>query len=123
MKAPLRSKSIGTKVTDEEYARLEQAASARQQSMSEWCREALIAAADQVGGGANQAEPVVLGELLALRTIVVNLFFQLGQGEPMTPEEMKTIIERADAGKLRKAVERLAIKGRTGERAAASVAG
>lgn len=36
VKAILRSKSIGTKVTEEEYARLEEVAGVRGQSMSEW---------------------------------------------------------------------------------------
>ncbi len=104
MKAPLRSKSIGTKVTEEEYARLEQAASERRQSISEWTRDALLVASQP---GTSAADPVVLAEVLALRTILLNLFFRLGQGESVAPEEMKSIIERADADKLRKAEARL----------------
>jgi len=41
VKAALRTKSIGTKVTEEEYARLEELAGLTGQSMSEWVRTIL----------------------------------------------------------------------------------
>jgi hypothetical protein len=41
LKPSLRTKSIGTKVTEEEYARLEDLAGAAGQSMSEWVRTIL----------------------------------------------------------------------------------
>jgi hypothetical protein len=37
----------------------------------------------------------------------VNLFFQLSQGEPIAPDQMKSILERADAGKREKALAKL----------------
>jgi hypothetical protein len=49
MKAPVRSKSIGTKVTTEEYAVLEACAAEQKQSLSEWTRDALLAAAADDG--------------------------------------------------------------------------
>ena len=76
MKAPVRSRSIGTKVTEEEYARLEAQAAERKQSLSEWSREAMLSAAES--GTGTPAEQTLLAEVLALRTILVNLFFQLG---------------------------------------------
>jgi len=42
LKPSLRTKSIGTKVTEEEYARLEDLAGAAGQSMSEWVRTILL---------------------------------------------------------------------------------
>jgi hypothetical protein len=50
MKAPVRSRSIGTKVTEEEYARLEAQAAERKQSLSEWSREAMLSAAESGTG-------------------------------------------------------------------------
>jgi hypothetical protein len=38
----LRTKSIGFKVSQEEYAQLEAAASERGLTLSEWCRETLL---------------------------------------------------------------------------------
>ncbi|MDQ2843574.1 MAG: hypothetical protein M3Y72_21540 [Acidobacteriota bacterium] len=101
LKATLRTKSVTTKVTEAEYARLEERAGASRLSLSEWVRGQLLAASPEAG------TEVVLAEMLALRTILLNLFFQLGQGAPVEPEEMKALIERADAGKREKALAKL----------------
>jgi hypothetical protein len=45
--------------------------------------------------------------VLALRTILLNLFYALSRGERMTAEQMQQVIERADADKLKKAADRL----------------
>ena len=52
----------------------------------------------------------MLAEVLALRTILLNAFYRLAQGEKLTEEGMQAIIDRADASKLQKAVERLTAK-------------
>jgi 2-keto-4-pentenoate hydratase len=44
MKAPLRTKSIGTKVSEEEFAVLEATARAADMTLSEWVRAVLLAA-------------------------------------------------------------------------------
>lgn len=98
-----RTKSITTKVTEEECSCLERLAANAGKNKSEWCREVLL---ERVKG-ASRSEPVVLGELLALRTILLNLFYATSRQEPITVEGMQEIIERADEGKLRKARERL----------------
>jgi hypothetical protein len=43
VKPPLRTKSIGFKVSEEEYAQLEAAAGERGLTLSEWCQETLLA--------------------------------------------------------------------------------
>src|SRR5437016_170614 len=89
--ASRRTRSIGTKVTDEEYARIE--ALAGEQTISEWARAALLRAADP------PTDSIVLAELLALRTILLNLHFTVCSGTPVTAETMQRLIERADADK------------------------
>ena len=106
VKAELRIKSAGTKLTEAEYARLEAAAKASGQTLAEWVREVLLASISQPS--ATPAEETVLAEVLGLRTILLNLFYKLAKGEAITEEEMKELIGRADAGKLPKARERLA---------------
>ncbi len=49
---------------------------------------------------------VVLAEVLALRTLFLNLRFRQAQG-PLTEAEMRTLIERADAVKGDRARERI----------------
>jgi len=109
MKPVFRRKSIGTKVSEEEYARLEALAGGR--AMSEWAREVLLRDLD--GRQARPAEETLLAEVLALRTILLNLHFTLAKGEAITAEGMQAIIDRADAGKAKKAAERLAAKSRS----------
>ncbi len=97
----LRTKSISTKVTDEEYAQFE--ALAGEQTISEWTRDVLLKATKP-----NAGEQTVLAELLALRTILLNMHFAVSQGQTLTAEEMQQLIERADQNKLSKARQRLA---------------
>ena len=97
--ASRRTKSIGTKVTPEEYDRIH--ALAGDQPISEWVRAALLNVAD-----ASPADSVVLAELLALRTILLNLHFHLCSGSPVTADTMQRLIERADQDKQQQAEAR-----------------
>lgn len=49
----------------------------------------------------------IMAEVAALRTILLNVLFIQANGEALTAEQMQTLIERADADKLKKAMERL----------------
>lgn len=104
--APRRIKSIGTKVTPEEYDRIRMLAG--EQPISEWVRAVLLRAAD-----ASPADSVVLAEVLALRTILLNLHFHLSNSTPLTAEAMQRLIERADQDKQQQAEVRLAMERRT----------
>jgi len=95
-----RSKSISTKVTEEEYAQFE--ALAGDQTISEWVRDALLKAAEP-----SPAEQTIVAELLALRMILMNILFSIANREQLTSTAMDDIIKRADASKLAKAMERL----------------
>ncbi|HVS87492.1 MAG TPA: hypothetical protein VHF01_04635 [Candidatus Acidoferrum sp.] len=95
-----RTKSISTKVTDEEYAQFE--ALAGEQTISEWARDVLLKATKP-----NAREQTVLAEVLALRTILLNIHFAVSQGQTLTAEEMQRLIERADQDKFGKARQRL----------------
>jgi len=98
--ASRRTKSIGTKVTPDEYARIQTLAG--DQPVSEWVRAALLKAADPPA-----ADATVLAEVIALRTILLNLHFHLCSGAPVTAETMQCLIERADQAKHEKAEARL----------------
>ena len=111
VKPSLRTKSIGTKVTNEEYAELERAAQTGGKTLGEWCREVMLANVNghapkdlPHGGSESQA---LMAELVALRTILLNVLYKQVNGDTLTAEEMQQLIERADADKLKKAAERL----------------
>ena len=104
MKPPLRTKSVGTKVSGEEFAMLEARAQAAGRTLSEWVRDVLLAAPTTEGELIGE---VALGELLALRTLLLNLFFRSAKGEAIPEAEMRALIERADAVKGDRARERI----------------
>lgn len=64
VKPPLRTKSIGFKVSEEEYAQLETATQADGRTLGEWCREAILR-----GGSASDAErrDPALAEIVGVR--------------------------------------------------------
>jgi hypothetical protein len=100
VKLALRNKSVGTKVTAAEFDALEKRAHAQKLTLSEWVRAELL---DTKKDDGNE---VLLGELLALRAILINLLFSLGKGERLTAEAMKELIERADRDKVNRAAGR-----------------
>ena len=100
MKGPLRDRSLGTKLTEVEYSSVESAALRAGVGLSEWCRRAVLRAAGNEDG---QADDVILAELLALRAVLLNVMFRLANGGGITQEEMRQLIERADRDKQKRA--------------------
>lgn len=99
----LRTKSVGTKVSEAEFAMLEKRAHSAGLTLSEWTRDALLAA--PVEPGAHVGE-VILAELLAFRSLFLNLQFRADKG-PLDTNELNSLIERADETKVERARERL----------------
>ena len=70
-----------------------------EQTVSGWARDVLVATAS----ASPSLEQIVLAEVVALRTIILNLHFALASGETLTTETMQRLIERADQDKVHKA--------------------
>ena len=108
MKPPLRTKSVGTKVSEAEFALLEERARGAGMRLAEWVREALLSApVEPVAGSGVDSGEVALGEILALRSLLLNLHFRAAKGEPVAESEMRGLIERADGAKMQRARERM----------------
>jgi hypothetical protein len=76
--------------------------------LAEWVREALLAAPVEPGMGSGvDSGAVALAEVLALRSLLLNLHFRAAKGEPVAEAEMRGLIERADGVKMQRARERL----------------
>ena len=75
---------------------LEERARAAGLTLSEWVRDVLLAAPAEPG--AELAGEVVLAELLALRSLFLNLQFRSDKGQ-LSEAELRSLIERADATK------------------------
>jgi len=91
-------------VNEAEFSALEARARAENLKLSEWVRVELL---ERREGGGGASDGVLLGEVLALRSIVINLLFSISKGEALTAEGMQALIERADKDKVRRALERL----------------
>jgi hypothetical protein len=99
--ASRRTKSLGTKLTDDEYTQCQ--ALAGTQTLSEWARAILLRAVQP-----DALQQALLAEVLALRTILLNMHFAIANGQALTSAHMQTLIDRADHDKWDKARERAA---------------
>jgi len=93
-------------MTENQYESLAAVAEGDGMTLGEWVREVLLQRAD--GRKPSVIEETLLAEELELRTILLNVHFTVAIGETITAENMQAIIDRADAGKAKKAAERLA---------------
>lgn len=100
-----RTKSIATRLTDAEFAEVETAAASAGKKVGEWLREAALTQARTVREEA--IDTVLLAELLALRSLVVNLFAVASKG-PLSDETMRRIGAYADSIKKQQAADLLA---------------
>jgi hypothetical protein len=104
VKPPLRTKSIGFKVSQEEYAQLETAAQASGQTLGEWCREMILR-------GATSHDPA-LAEIVGVRLLLVNVLQPMAAGETVTPERFGQLLDEIStvkhqlAAQLRQASEK-----------------
>jgi hypothetical protein len=102
----LRSKSVGTKVTEAELRVLESRAERAGLTLSEWVRDVLLGSSVEMGTLA--AERAILAEVLAMRTILLNFMLKVGEGTAIPEAASKKLIEWADANKMKRALEILA---------------
>ena len=99
----LRTKSVGTKVSESEFAILEKRAHSAGLTLSEWTRDVLLASQAEPGA---HVDEVILAELLAFRSLFLNLHYRADNG-PLEKEELRGLIERADGSKMQRARERM----------------
>jgi len=100
-----RTKSIGVRVTEADFARLQARADGDGKSLGEWSRDVLLERVENPGP--TRAEQTMVSEVLALRTILLNVLFSIAKGKVISEAEMSDLIERADAEKLKRAIQRL----------------
>ncbi len=107
MKAYIRPKQlptiIGARMSADEAKRIKSYASAAGLSISEWTRRSLLDSAE-----CPPWARLMLGEFLALRSVVVDLQRDLTEGVKPSTDRMKAILDVADARKFALADGRLA---------------
>jgi uncharacterized protein (DUF1778 family) len=100
-----RAKSIATRITEAEFAEIEAAAACTGKKVSEWLRDAALAQART--SPVDRTDPVLLAELMAIRTLVLNLFASASKGT-LTEESVRKMSAYADSIKQQKADDFLA---------------
>jgi hypothetical protein len=106
VKHALRTKSVGTKVSEVELRVLESRAAAAGLTLSEWVRDVLLGSSVEMGTLA--AERTILAEMLAMRAILLNFLLKLSARQPITEQISRELIAWADENKMRRAMEILA---------------
>jgi len=100
-----RPRTIGSKVTESEYAALEALAKSRNQTLSECCREVMLAQLNPTRP--TPAEETIMAEIIGLRMLLLNTVYSLANGQKLTQAEMQALIQKVDGEKQAMARERL----------------
>jgi hypothetical protein len=112
----LRNRTVGSKVTEGEYAQLAAIAEREGVTLGEWCREVLLARVNAPQGVvATAAEQILLAEVVALRAILLNALYKLAPQEDLTDQDLDRLIERADMERFHRAKQRLAAAAKEGK--------
>ena len=102
---PLRSQSIGTKLTEQEETAVLAAAQGEGKSSGEWVRDTLMAAARN---HLASDDFVLFVEVQALRLMLINTLEPLLRGDKMTAEQFKEMLRYVKANKRKAAEDALA---------------
>jgi hypothetical protein len=100
-----RHRTASTKLTEAEYAQVEQIAEERGQWLSEWVREVILGAVREHRAPQTVA---MFTELQAIRLLLINTLEPLLRGEKMTPEQFKEMLRYVKANKRKAAADMLA---------------
>jgi hypothetical protein len=103
-KLVLRTRTVPTKVTEEEFTRLEAQATERGVNLSEWVREALL---DGLKPDEAPGNETLLAEVMALRAIVINLAVAQVRGQAVSQEKIQNLIDHADLERFPLVEERI----------------
>ena len=104
-KPELRVKTASTKLTENEFAELEDFASQRGQSISEWIRQALLSEVRNPQHSTTTFH--VFTELVGIQLLLLNTLGPLIRGDKMTAEHLDAVLRQVQSSKARKAQELL----------------
>ncbi len=102
-----RVKSIATRLTEAELSEIESAAFRAGKKVSEWLRDTALAHVRTPQE--EQTDPVLLAEMIGMRSLMLNLFAKASQG-PLSTEDLHKMSAYADSIKDEKARQFIARK-------------
>jgi hypothetical protein len=101
-----RNQTLNTKLTPTEAAAVEAASEADGKAVGEWLRDLALR---ELGGDNRQLPSLALmGEITAMRLLLINTLEPLLRGEKMTPEQFKEMLRYVKTNKRKAAADMLA---------------
>jgi hypothetical protein len=97
--------TLNTKLTELEFAEVEQFCESHNIAFSEWVREVVLR---EVRGPEKPATVPLLSEISGLRLLLINTLEPLLRGDKMTPEQFKEMLRYVKANKRKAAADMLA---------------
>ena len=85
---------LSSRLTSEQEQRITEHADKAGLTKSEWCRQAILRSLDVPPDA-----KLVLAELMSLRRIVLGLFVDSIQGQKLTEDRLRSLVEQAEAAK------------------------
>ena len=102
-----RARSIATRLTETEFGEVEAAAANTGKKVAEWLREAALAHARASAGVEEQTDPILLAEIMGMRSLMLNLFARASEG-PLTTEDLRKMSAYSDSIKEQRAHDYMA---------------
>jgi GAF domain-containing protein len=99
-----RSITLNTKLTRSEFAEVERYCEARGFGFGEWLRDLVLREIRNTQG----SSLALMGEITAIRLLLVNALEPLLRGEKMTPEQFKEMLRYVKTNKRKAAADMLA---------------
>jgi hypothetical protein len=99
-----RARSIATRLTETEFGEVEAAAANTGKKVAEWLREAALA---QARAGQEETDPILLAEIMGMRSLMLNLFARASEG-PLTTEDLRKMSAYSDSIKEQRAQDYMA---------------
>jgi hypothetical protein len=102
-----RARSIATRLTETEFGEVEAAAADAGKKVAEWLREAALAHARASAGAEEQTDPILLAEIMGMRSLMLNLFARASEG-PLTTDDLRKMSAYSDSNKEQRAQDYMA---------------
>ena len=98
-----RGRSVATRLTEAEFSEVEAAASGAGKKVAEWLRDAALA---QARGGEieQETDPILLAELMGMRSLMLNLFARASQG-PLSTDDIRKMSAHSESIKEQRAAD------------------
>ena len=101
-----RNQTLHTKLTPTEAAAVEAASEADGKAVGEWLRD--LALRELGGNNLQLLSLALMGEITAMRLLLINTLEPLLRGEKMTPEQFKEMLRYVKTNKRKAAADMLA---------------